>query len=678
MKYYTRILITLSITVIAFTVYSQDIFKAANVGIGSIKPLSKFEVNGSFGEATTTVNSTTTLDATYAIVLATPATAYNITLPLANSATLRVYTIVYNGTAGGNIITIDASGSDNIISDANSYTSYALSGGTITVQSDGTNWHVTVASPPVDGTAGGVFYGTGIGSAFSAVGTSGEVLVSQGAGAPTWGSANSALTTHNIVTVTTGVTVTNGTSQVVGGSNVSIDIATNSATSPGLVPIPAGNNLVYTSNGAGAPTWGAVSLNNSNSVAGTLPVVNGGTGATTLTSNGIIYGNGTSTVGITAAGTNGQVLTNSSGTPVWTTASYPATTTINQLLFSSSANIIIGLAVGTSGQVLSTNASGVPTWITPSNGNITGTGTTDYVTKWTTGGSVLGNSLIYDNGTNVGINTTTPGYNASGSFEQALSILGTNGSVLELARNLTTACCGGYGDGVISWVNTANNTSTSGNQGVAFIQAISPSGTNPGNWGSDLQFATKLTGSTGLATEKMRILNTGALAFGGAANTGSTGQILQSNGANAVPVWTTTTYPTTTTINQLLYSSSANAVSGLTAGTSGQILSTNASGVPTWGAVSLINSNSVTGTLPVVNGGTGATTLISNGIVYGNGTGAVGITAAGVNGQMLTNSSGTPVWTTATYPATTTVNQLLYSSANNTVTGIAAGCMSSN
>jgi hypothetical protein len=45
----------------------------------------------------------------------------------------------------------------------------------------------------------------------------------------------------------------------------------------------------------------------------------------------------------------------------------------------------------------------------PSGGGISGSGTTNYITKWT-GSSSLGNSIIYDNGTNVGIGTTTPGY----------------------------------------------------------------------------------------------------------------------------------------------------------------------------------------------------------------------------------------------------------------------------
>ncbi|MBU2615788.1 MAG: hypothetical protein KKC19_01670, partial [Nanoarchaeota archaeon] len=41
------------------------------------------------------------------------------------------------------------------------------------------------------------------------------------------------------------------------------------------------------------------------------------------------------------------------------------------------------------------------------NGNTTGAGTTNYVSKWLSG-SQLGDSLIYDNGTFVGIGTTTP------------------------------------------------------------------------------------------------------------------------------------------------------------------------------------------------------------------------------------------------------------------------------
>jgi len=69
----------------------------------------------------------------------------------------------------------------------------------------------------------------------------------------------------------------------------------------------------------GTANFGTLKLDNA------LAVPYGGTGRTTATSNGILYGNGTGTMGVTAAGTwdnthsVGQLLSvNSSGTPTWT------------------------------------------------------------------------------------------------------------------------------------------------------------------------------------------------------------------------------------------------------------------------------------------------------------------------------------------------------------------------
>jgi hypothetical protein len=49
-----------------------------------------------------------------------------------------------------------------------------------------------------------------------------------------------------------------------------------------------------------------------------LTVADGGTGVSTFTSNGILYGNGASAVQVTAAGTSGYFLYSNSGTPAWT------------------------------------------------------------------------------------------------------------------------------------------------------------------------------------------------------------------------------------------------------------------------------------------------------------------------------------------------------------------------
>ena len=59
----------------------------------------------------------------------------------------------------------------------------------------------------------------------------------------------------------------------------------------------------------------------------------------------------------------------------------------------------------------------------------------------------------------------------------------------------------------------------------------------------------------------------------------STGVILRSNGTNFVA--TTATYPTTTTANQLLYSSTSNVIAGLATANSA-VLVTSAGGVPSW------------------------------------------------------------------------------------------------
>jgi predicted heme/steroid binding protein len=64
-------------------------------------------------------------------------------------------------------------------------------------------------------------------------------------------------------------------------------------------------------------------------------------------------------------------------------------------------------SAGTSGQVLSSTGSGTD-WVSLSEiTGVDGTGTANYVAKWQDANTIQ-NSLIYDNGTSVGINTTSP------------------------------------------------------------------------------------------------------------------------------------------------------------------------------------------------------------------------------------------------------------------------------
>tara|TARA_R110002153_G_scaffold41666_7_gene118755 strand:+ start:1553 stop:3190 length:1638 start_codon:yes stop_codon:yes gene_type:complete len=79
-------------------------------------------------------------------------------------------------------------------------------------------------------------------------------------------------------------------------------------------------NTVLTTNGTD-PAWSTItnamlagSIDLTSKMTGTLPIANGGTAATSLTANGVLFGNGTSAIGATAVGTDGDILTsNGSG-----------------------------------------------------------------------------------------------------------------------------------------------------------------------------------------------------------------------------------------------------------------------------------------------------------------------------------------------------------------------------
>ena len=64
--------------------------------------------------------------------------------------------------------------------------------------------------------------------------------------------------------------------------------------------------------------------------------------------------------------------------------------------------------VGTNGQVLTSTGTGVA-WATDAGGSVTGTGTTNYIAKWNTSSSIQ-DSIIFDNGANVGIGTNSPNF----------------------------------------------------------------------------------------------------------------------------------------------------------------------------------------------------------------------------------------------------------------------------
>lgn len=171
--------------------------------------------------------------------------------------------------------------------------------------------------------------------------------------------------------------------------------------------------------------------------------------------------------------------------------------------------------------------------------------------------------------------------------------------------------------------------------------ALSPTA---GNWnllgsgsittvGAGSTLTTQLTGLTNHAV----LVGAGTTTITKVGPVASTGAVLMSNGLSSDPGFSTATYPATTTINQILYSSSANVVAGLTAANSASLVSTSA-GVPVW------SSTMTNGQLII--GSTGATPVAASlsagtGITITPGAGTITIAANGaVIGQTITGDSG--------------------------------------
>jgi len=190
------------------------------------------------------------------------------------------------------------------------------------------------------------------------------------------GVSSPAIQNQQVLTAGAGVTLTPGT-----------NILTVSSTGGTVVSITAGAGLTSTPN----PITGT------GTIALTIPVmvVDGGTGLTSTTINQLLYSVGNNVIAGLSTANNGTLVTNSSGVPSilaapnttgnvlqsnvgappsFSTVTYPVSTSINQILYSSANDVVVGLATAVNGALV-TGATGIPaisqTLPTAVQGNIT-------------------------------------------------------------------------------------------------------------------------------------------------------------------------------------------------------------------------------------------------------------------------------------------------------------------
>ena len=127
--------------------------------------------------------------------------------------------------------------------------------------------------------------------------------------------------------------------------------------------------------------------------------------------------------------------------------------------------------------------------------------------------------------------------------------------------------------------------------------------------------------------------------------TWSSGYVVLAADMNNIRDQLNATAPATlTSQGDIVIASGANALARLAKSTTSTqyLANTGTSNAPAWNEVAL--ATGVSGTLPVGNGGTGATSLTANGILVGNSTSAVAVTATMVTKGhvMIGDGSGVP------------------------------------
>ena len=363
-----------------------------------------------------------------------------------------------------------------------------------------------------------------------------------------------------------------------------------------------------------------------------FPVSIGGTGDTTLTQYGLMYGNGTAAVGTVAppSGTNYVLVGSAGSAPTWQ-STIPVTAGVDSISF------------GTTGLTPSTAQAGVITVAGTLNAVSGGTGLSAYTigdllyastsTALSTLADVATGSVLISGGVGV-----APSYSSSPT------ISGTTTSGFFIANGAITGSLsqGAYTYGTLGYSDS--NILGSFTTSVNSYDQIIVQNTNAGASAS-----TNIIVSNNLGTANTYFGEFG-MNSSGFSGTGAF------NAANTV-------YLDATSADLAIGTTTSNAIHFVV--NSG---ATDAATISSAGVFSLGTA------LAVGSGGTGAATFTANGIIYGNGTSALGVTGVGTTGQVLVATTGSaPSW--GAIPSTAAVTSITFGTTGLTPSSATTGAV---